>query len=845
MTPDNFEFEVETRFFLTDTLFVTNSGDAPLLVDVTTEIDDFPSAAPQYETRRAPDFFERDLRLSGSYGSELQQLFERATEGEPVRLLVELAVPFAPEGYLRSGDIAAQRAEIQRRQNTVLASLAGTQTETVHQYQYVPYLALRADAEGLRQLTGHVDVIRILEDKMEAPHLEESTVIVGAPVVWDLGLRGEGQAVAILDTGSDIHHPFLAGKVVAEGCYSSGSTNGTSSVCPNGMAVQTGPGSGDDACEQGANISGCDHGTHVAGIAVGDTEGFYGVAPGADLIALQVFSRQDLQSQCGNSQAPCLRAFQSDIIAALSQVFDLANNGMDVASANMSLGGGGSSAACPGDPRELISAQLTSIGVAVVSSSGNGGRNGVIGAPACAPSIISVGSTGDGSFGTAIDGVSGFSDIASFMDLYAPGDRIRSSVPGDQYANFLGTSMASPHVAGAFAILKQFDAEVSVERALGALKVGGIPITTSRLPGVTIPRIQIDYALLALEWLGSPTEEVEVAAGETVAVPIFINALPLNSGDYTGTVTLSSNDPDQQMLTVPVGLTVTPPAAIDLQIESRNPDGDVLVIVQPDDLNENGDGMTPFQRIFPRGTAVTVRPDPSPGDHVFSYWSANGQIITDQRVTFSLGDPSLWTVFYTPKDNAPPVANPDSVATAEGAGIEIDVLLNDSDPEGDELAVVGLAGEINGVATLLENQNVDYIPPPDFRGIETFTYFLADEFGAVSEAEVYINVGMFVGTEDGSAVPAAFAVHGNYPNPFTGTTQLRFDMPEAAQLAVTVYDLLGREVLQVPVQAAFAGFDYTLTLDARTLPSGVYVYRVTATTAERVHTGSGRFAVVR
>ncbi len=838
VSPEDLSFEVETRFILRDTLFVTNAGDAPLLVNVTTEIGDFLRPA-SHQQRLAPDLYERDLRLRGSYSASLQDLLSRAEGGEPLRLLVELDVPFMAEGYLRSGEVTAQRAEIEAAQEAVLNDLAGSQAEAVRRFKYVPYLALRADAEGLRRLAAHPSVVRILEDEMEAPHLEESTVVVGAPVVWDLGFAGEGEAVAILDTGSDNDHPFLADKIVAEACFSSGN-----SVCPGGGAEEIGPGTGDDTCEQGSNISSCDHGTHVAGIAAGSTDGFYGVARDADIIALQVFSRVDIQSQCGQNPAPCLLAFQSDIIGALEYVFELSNGGMEIASANMSLGGGGSSAPCPGDPREPISAQLTSVGVAVVSSAGNGGRTGIIGAPACAPSIVSVGSTGDGSFGTAVDGVSGFSDIADFMDLFAPGDRIRSSVPNNQYANFLGTSMSSPHVAGAFAILQQANPEMSVAQALGALKVGGIPITTSRMEA-QIPRIQIDFALLALNWLGSPVQEVEVAAGETVAIPVLVNGLPLQPGDYTGTITLSSNDPDEATVTVPVALTVTPPAPIELQIESRNPDADVLIAISPADLSGSQNGMTPVLRVYPRGTDVTMTADPSPGDDLFSYWSHNGEIIRDRRVTFSLGDPALWTVFYSPGDNAAPIANPDSVATLQGEGIEIPVLANDSDPEGDVLAVAGLAGTIHGVATILEDQNVNYVPDPDFVGTDVFTYFLVDEFGALDEAEVVVEVTRIVGTEGESAVPSAFAVRGNYPNPFAQTTQLRFDLPEAAQVEVTVYDLLGREVLRVPAQAAVAGFDRVVALKAGTLPSGVYVYRATATSAERVHTGSGRFAIVR
>ncbi len=76
-------------------------------------------------------------------------------------------------------------------------------------------------------------------------------------------------------------------------------------------------------------------------------------------------------------------------------------------------------------------------------------------------------------------------------------------------------------------------------------------------------------------------------------------------------------------------------------------------------------------------------------------------------------------------------------------------------------------------------------------------------------------------------VPEAFALHAAYPNPFNPTTEIRFDLPEATQVRLTVYDALGREVerlLDGPMQAA----THTVTFDAADLPSGVYLYRLEA-----------------
>ncbi|MEP0547713.1 MAG: DUF4397 domain-containing protein [Rhodothermales bacterium] len=100
------------------------------------------------------------------------------------------------------------------------------------------------------------------------------------------------------------------------------------------------------------------------------------------------------------------------------------------------------------------------------------------------------------------------------------------------------------------------------------------------------------------------------------------------------------------------------------------------------------------------------------------------------------------------------------------------------------------------------------------------------------------------GTEDGTTVPTAFAVDGTYPNPFVTTTTLRYDLPADALVSVEVYDVLGRRVAEVAPEAVSAGSGRTVTLDAA-LPSGTYVYRLTAEMPAETRTETGRMTVVR
>ncbi len=78
------------------------------------------------------------------------------------------------------------------------------------------------------------------------------------------------------------------------------------------------------------------------------------------------------------------------------------------------------------------------------------------------------------------------------------------------------------------------------------------------------------------------------------------------------------------------------------------------------------------------------------------------------------------------------------------------------------------------------------------------------------------------------ALPEQFALHGNAPNPFLGSTTIRYDLPEDAHVRITVFDALGRQVATLVDRQQRAGADKTVRFDAQGLPSGVYFYRVEA-----------------
>ena len=298
--------------------------------------------------------------------------------------------------------------------------------------------------------------------------------------------------VAVLDTGVYSAHPFLAGKVVSEACYSA------TGDCPNGKTEQIGAGAG-ETCTY-ASLS-CPHGTHVSGIATGRGSEFSGVARGAGIIALQVFSRFTGSDCDDDVEDPCAKSYTSDTIAALERVYELRDT-YKIAAANMSLGGGSfsSQAACDQSDgaRKAIIDKLRAVGIATVAASGNESKANALSAPGCISSVISVGAVTKG------DEIASFSNSASFLTLLAPGRFILSSVPTDSFQEISGTSEATPHVAGAFAILNQKLGHGDVDTVLGALQSTGVLVQDPR-NGLLKPRIAIFDALQALPSPGQPS----------------------------------------------------------------------------------------------------------------------------------------------------------------------------------------------------------------------------------------------------------------------------------------------------------------------------------------------------
>lgn len=100
-------------------------------------------------------------------------------------------------------------------------------------------------------------------------------------------------------------------------------------------------------------------------------------------------------------------------------------------------------------------------------------------------------------------------------------------------------------------------------------------------------------------------------------------------------------------------------------------------------------------------------------------------------------------------------------------------------------------------------------------------------------------------TEDEAGVPDQFALDGNYPNPFNPVTTIRFDLPQTAAVSVEVIDVLGRVVMTIPSQQYVAGAQHRLEVDASSLSSGMYLYRVIAEMETETQIRTGRMTLIK
>jgi hypothetical protein len=332
-------------------------------------------AAAQDAPAATEPFPTLDRRAQIAPSAEFSRLRALAHSSGHVRVIVGLRVAFTPEGALSPAAQEAQHRAIASAGAAIRAALKGTNHRVANTFDLVPLIVLELSEGALTRLQDSALAATLWIDTPRPPPTISDGATVEAKAV------GPGMAVAILDTGVDRAH-LRSARVVGEACFSA---NGN---CPNGTTQQVGTGSG-RPCTYAP--SGCRHGTEVAGIAAG--------RDGADIVAIQVFSRFTGEQCKYAAEDPCVLSYESDHIAGLQHVFRLRNT-VTIGAASLSLGSGLFSLGCNGNPLKLAIDNLRSVGIATLIASGSGGLTDAADAPGCIAAAMTV-SASDKSDGAA------------------------------------------------------------------------------------------------------------------------------------------------------------------------------------------------------------------------------------------------------------------------------------------------------------------------------------------------------------------------------------------------------------------------------------------------------------
>lgn len=402
-----------------------------------------------------------------------------------------------------------------RSRSSVLGLWGSRRPSSLQSLPHSPIISLRATPSDLAKLRSAPGVAAVAED-FEMSQTGTSSfgstgfqlptwwhhAQTGLPWTTKYGFVGTGRTVVIIDSGVDATHPWLRGRVVTQACFST-TTAGTGG-CPNGARAQyNATAAGVAGAAAPCRYTGCAHGTHVAHLAAGA----YGAASGARIVAIQA-THPVYNSVLGRWEP---KYTYSDVISALSYVYAVLPT--KPAAINMSLGGGRYTSVCDNSDataRQMasyVNALRSTYNVATVISSGNDNYADGIGFPACLSQAVVVGNSTLTSASGA-DAVYGYtrngSNSNALVDLLAPGTDICSAVPifldpdGDGVnCSYIGTSMAAPQVAGAFAVMRANRPTATVSTILGALQRRGTAVLDSRN---SVTRTRIDISRSVYYW---------------------------------------------------------------------------------------------------------------------------------------------------------------------------------------------------------------------------------------------------------------------------------------------------------------------------------------------------------
>ncbi|MBI1313740.1 S8 family serine peptidase [bacterium] len=399
------------------------------------------------------------------------------------------------------------------------------------------YADWRNETFTVDSLSIAADIVTAQSDQVMAYDSGTASLIGLDGVFASTSFRGTGYSVAVIDTGIDYNHTALG--------------NGWGNRVIAGYDFVN-----NDADPMDDN----GHGTHVAGI-IGSSDATYsGIAPDVNLIALKVLDANGSGSF-------------GDVEDALQWVIGHQSQ-YNIVAVNLSLGAGNYSS----NPYTFLEDEFQTLnneGVFIASASGNSyysdsSQQG-LGYPAISPLTVSVGAVWDANVGsvswssgardytTAPDRVTSFTQRSSSLDILAPGAFVTSTYPGGGYATLAGTSMATPIIAGAAALLHQAAVETgqsalaSQTSLLNLMQATGVDVVDGDDENDNV--VNTGYTFKRLDLLAAMTALVgEPAPANNAPTINTINDRQQLAGNGAFNVAVSASDPDGDTVTLSASL---------------------------------------------------------------------------------------------------------------------------------------------------------------------------------------------------------------------------------------------------------------------------------------------------
>ncbi len=568
---------------------------------------------------------------------------------------------------------------------------------------------------------------------------------IDAPEAWDTETGSSNVVVAVFDTGVDYTHEDLSANM----WINSAEVNGIIGADDDGNGYVddvygydvAGNHDGDDDPDP-MDIMG--HGTHVSGTigARGNNgKGITGVNWNVKIMALKVFR-------------PDMGAYTSDILDAIDYVLEMKNNhSVNIVAVNASYGGGGGN---QGDSMDIAIQSLGDAGIIFAAAAGNGGSDHVgdnndatphYPSSYSATNIIAVAATDPN------DDLASFSNYgASSVDIAAPGTNILSTLPSfampdntifsDDVESGVGNWTTSG-TNNTWAITEE-EAN-SATHAWSDSKDGNYTndtnasftyssdIDLSGYAGQNIGLgaclkfdIEKDYDYLYIEasadsgvnWTTmtgfTGTQSTWVCAGgvipDTMKTANFrmrlrleTNGFRVRDGVYVDDIAIGTISPSNVYAYLRGTSMATPHVTGSVALMAATfPDENVTERIS---------------RILDGADAVT---------------SLNGKVVTGGRL-------NIQTSIELNAPNTAPVANNDTATVTKNSSVNISVLSNDSDADGDILSISTVGSAANGTATKNGTQ-IHYTPDTDYTGADSFTYSISDGNGGTATATVNVTV---------------------------------------------------------------------------------------------------------